>query len=671
MTPMKLRLHTSILAFPFAALLAGCSDPAETNPTPEQPIDLAVKAGCNPLASSDACLFPFPNSFFTKADDKSPTGVRLNLDAQKLPLRDDKFPFDVSFYNAADGYSPVAPILLHFGVDIDTSELPGPKSLDKSQVDGSTIALYDMETGKRIIFFAEMDLYVRSEYADRAAFIIRPVEPLAMGHRHVVLIKKGLRDKDGHDIEAPAGFAALRDDKKTTNADLEAVREHYSDIFTFAEQHGYAKSDLVLAWDYPVASKEYVLGSVLSMREETLKAAGTTGLPYKITKITADPNPEIAKIVEGDFEVPTFLRDDDPNTPEREDDTFDYDENHHPVRQAKNRSYPFTMLVPKVAETMGPLPLAVLGHGIFGNGRDFLTGSGDGQAIQKLCNQYGVVAIATDWIGLSSNDLPRIAAEVAPNLDRIGIITDQLQQALINAITLTKLGKGDLKDDPQVKVGQGSLVDITKVYYWGASLGGIQGSGFISLSNDISRAIFGVPGSAWATMISRSSVFPPLLGFLEPHYPDPLDFTFGLSLVQSRFDHADPANVTKLMFEMPLPDAPKDRLVVLQVAIGDSQVPNMTSDLLARAMGVKMMTPAIYEPFGIEKVTSPTTSSAMSQYQLADYDNPLPPEGNLPPEKDNGVHHAMNFLPNVHQQIAKLWFEGQVEQFCTDACDPD
>ncbi len=329
------------------------------------------------------------------------------------------------------------------------------------------------------------------------------------------------------------------------------------------------------------------------------------------------------------------------------------------------------MLIPHKAEEGTPLPLTILGHGIFGSGRGFLTGEGDGSAIQKLANQLGMVVIATDWIGLSNNDRLPIADEVTGNLDRVVIITDQLQQSLINTLTMTKLARGALKDDPQVKIGEGPLLDLSRTFYWGASLGGIQGAGFVALSNDITRAGFGVPGAAWATMIPRSTVFPPLRLFLSPHYPDPLDFTFGVALLQARFDHADPANLSKLMFERPLPDAPKGRLVLLQESIGDSQVPNITTELLARAMGVKLLTPGDHEVVGLESTASPTTSSVLAQYRLPAYDKPLPPEGNVPPEKDNGVHHDMNFEPSAQAQIGKLFFEGTIEQVCDGPCDPD
>lgn len=645
------------LALLALSLLAGCGDEDEL-----APIDVDVVPGCNPLATSDACMFPYPSSAFTREDSASPTGVRVNLDPQKLPLRDDLFPLDVTPYNAADGFSPVAPILLHFGVNIDTESLPDPHHLELSLKDDSAIALFDLETGKRVLHFVEMDRNVVDGFEGRYAFIVRPVEPMAMGHRHAVLIKSGLRAEDGHAIEPTGAFRALRDATPSTSEAIEALRPRYRDLFAFAEKHGYARSDLLLAWDFQVASEEYLLGSVLSMRAETLMLTGGAGLGYTITDVQEDPNPDIARIVLGDFEVPTFLQ---------ADDSFAYDDQHHPVRQKANRTYPFTMLIPAKAKEGAPLPLAILGHGIFGEGRGFLTGKGDGEAIQKLSNAYGAVLIATDWIGLSNKDVARLAGEVAPNLDRISIITDQLQQSLINNLTMTKLMRGALKDDAKVKVSAGPLLDLSRTYYWGASLGGIQGSSFVSISDDIAHAVFGVPGSAWSTMIPRSIVFPPLRAFLQPHYPDPLDLMFGVSLIQARFDHSDPANLTKLMFERPLPDAPKGRTVILQEAIGDSQVPNLSTEILARAMGVKQMSPAVSPVFGLEQVTSPSSASVLTQYRLDDYNMPAPHDDDTPPEKDNGVHHAMNFLPNVHQQIAKLWFEGTVEQFCDGTCDPD
>jgi hypothetical protein len=59
------------------------------------------------------------------------------------------------------------------------------------------------------------------------------------------------------------------------------------------------------------------------------------------------------------------------------------------------------------------------------------------------------------------------------------------------------------------------------------------------------------------------------------------------------------------------------------------------------------------------------------QYRLPDWDNPEPPKTNTAPPSDNGVHHAMNFEPAAHAQIAALLLTGQIAQTCSGTCDPD
>lgn len=643
----------------------GCSDES-IDPAGPELVHVARSAGCHPLGARDlvdgltspaTCLFPFP-SFWTEHEDAaSPTGVRVAIPAERLPFAGP--PLDPTPYNKADGFSPVTPILVHLGVDVDTTELAGIHSAERSLAPDAMVQLVDLETGKRVLHFVEMDENRRSDYSDRYAFIVRPIEPMEMGHRHAVFIKKGLVDRGGAAIAETTAFGALRDKAATDNDDVESVRPHMEELFAAGESHGLARADLLLAFDFQVASKEWLLGPVLSMREEGLAAIESGELGYHIDLIQENPNPDIAKIVYGTFEVPTFLD---------ENDRMVWDADHKPVRQ-EAKSYPFTMLVPKRAETDGPLPLIVLGHGIFGNGKDFLTG-GDGAAIQVLANQFGAIVIASDWIGLSSNDLPRIANEVAVDLNNLNLITDQLQQALINAIAETKLALGPLSEDPLATVAGNRLTDPTRIYYWGASLGGIEGSSFVSLSPDIQRAVFGVPGSAWSTMLTRSIVFPPVKTFIEVDFPDPLDQQLLMTMAQSMFDHSDPANVTRLMFKEPIPGNP-DRLVVLQESIGDSQVPNLATDILARSMGVKLMTPAFYEPVGMDSVGAGTTESCVTQFRMDGWDMPFPPDTNTPPDAENDVHHEMNFLPSAQLQIASVLLTGTVPLPCDGTCDPD
>ncbi|NOZ02598.1 MAG: hypothetical protein GXP54_12010, partial [Deltaproteobacteria bacterium] len=302
-----------------------------------EPIDIDVKKGCNPLSTSDMCILPYPSFFYEDEDTASPTGVRVHYPEDAIPIPDGVPGFNMDPTNAADGVSPAGPILVHFGKDVAPGNLNTIHELGKSLASSNPIAIIDMETGKRVVFMSEMDMNRRDDYPGRYALIIRPMEPMTMGHRHVAVLTRDLTDADGIPLESPPAFAALRDEIPTTNTEIEAVRNHFEGLFGFLKDHGYARDDLLLAWDFSVASSDFLLGSILSMREKALAEMKGKGLAYTITKVEDDPNENLAKLVEGDFEVPTFLR---------ADNTFDYDADHHPVRQAENLSFHFTMIIP-------------------------------------------------------------------------------------------------------------------------------------------------------------------------------------------------------------------------------------------------------------------------------------------------------------------------------------
>ncbi len=639
------------------------SDTSEVDDEEIEKITLDLMEGCNPFMTSDACLLPYPSAFFQVEDPTSPTGVRVNIPEAALNIPEDVTPVSMEITNTADGVSPAGPILLHFATDIHLDHLTDIHHLDESLAPGAPIALFDMDTGQRVRFISEMDMNRKDDYPDRYALIIRPMEPMEMGHHHVVVLTDTITGENNLTLTSPEAFAVLRDRIPVTNLEIETVRDHYEDIFTFLEENDYRRDRLLLAFDFMVASEEYLLGSIISMRETSLDEMVGTGLDYVIESVDDNPNANVARLVKGTFEVPTFLK---------EDQTFEYDEEHHPIRQPDNLSFPFTLVIPKKAELGEPLPLMVWGHGLFGNGRSNLTGSMGQDIIQPLAQNAGIIIVATDWIGLSSGDRDLIISEILPDLNRITLITDRLQQSLINNLTLTELVIGDLSNDPQVKIGNNDLIDSTRVYYGGGSLGGIQGSSFMAISPRFERGAMIVPGCGWMNMIPRSSNWWPIKTIMDLRYPDPLLQQIGIAIVQTRFDHSDPVNLSRLLFKSPLPDVPSERRVLLQVAIGDSQVPNMTSDMLARAIGVKQMVPPIYEIPGLETTTFPTTESSIEQIYLVEdvLDNP-PPEDNTPPVSDNGVHGNAVTLPHVLQQTVNFLLTGEIVRYCDGLCDPD
>ena len=628
-----------------------------------EPITLELVEGCNPFSTSEDCLLPHPSAFFQDEDSDSPTGVRVNIPQEVIPVAPGAPTIDVAPINTADGCSPAGPILLHFGVDIDPLQLTRQGELLESLGADNPMALLDLETGRRLLFMSEMDQNRNVSYPGRYALIIRPMEPMEMGHRHVVVLTRDLMDVEGNGFESPPAFAALRDGIPTTNDIIEDVRGNYESIFDFLEVNGYPRNELLLAWDFMVASEDYLTGSVRSMREEALAEVGGTGMDYTVDSVEDDPNENTARLVNGTFQVPTFLN---------EESAFDYDEDHHPIRQDTDLYFPYTLLIPARARTADePLPLIVFGHGLFGTGEGAISG-GMLNTMSALAEEGGMIMIATDWIGLSGGDLNLIITEVVPDMNRLVLVTDRIQQSIINNLTLTELAVGTLSTDPELMVGSGPLIDEDRIYYVGGSLGGIQGSSFVAMSHRITRAALAVPGCGWLNMLTRSTHWNMLSPVVDLHYPDPLLKQIGIALIQGLFDHSDPVNLTRHLYTNPLPDAPDERVLLLHVAIGDSQVPNLASDMLARAIGARLLEPSIYPVPGLLPVTSPTREPVLVQiYMRDDVEADPPPEENVPPQTDNGVHGNAPFLDHMMEQNFHFLNEGEIVHACTGACDPD
>src|SRR5258706_14021435 len=141
----------------------------------------------------------------------------------------------------------------------------------------------------------------------------------------------------------------------------------------------------------------------------------------------------------------------------------------------------------------------------------------------QLGNAWCAILIGTDWIGLSNNDLGNIAGSLGKDLNNVYVITDRLQQAHVNAQVMTRLFTTKIKDDPLLQMAGRPMTDAKTLYYFGVSLGGIQGTTFMALQPDIVRGVLNVPGAEWSLLIPRSKDFAPLSIFLKGALPDPLD----------------------------------------------------------------------------------------------------------------------------------------------------
>ncbi|MCB9745624.1 MAG: hypothetical protein H6741_21640 [Alphaproteobacteria bacterium] len=619
---------------------------------------------CNPFSMAGDCLTPYPSVWYTVPAD-SPTGLRLALDNDAFLSPDGPLPLDLELFNQADGVSPVQPILINLGRDVHESFLSGWGEQGDTVQDGAPIQLLNAETGEALPILTEMDAANRDleGYEGRHALIIRPMAPMDFGARYVVTLSSALTDTDGEAFSAPEPFVALRDGIRTSDPAIEALRPRYQSLLDTLDAAGQPREDLLLAWELQVASEDYARGPLLSMKEQALE--GAAQIPYVIDSVEVDPDPNVAWLVKGRFTPMNFLL---------EDDTLSLDADFDAVPIEGGDSYDFTLTLPPQARTQGGLPLVLIGHGMFGTGEGMLDGRNARELLYPFAAELGLVMVATDWIGFSGGDLDLIISEVLGDLGRVQLITDRLAQGQINTMSLVERVAAGLGDDSAIaRAVDQPLVDPERVYYYGISLGGIEGSTQLGISPRISRGVVAVPGAGWSNMIQRSTQFAPLEAIIDALYPDPLSQQLFIGAMQSFFDRADPAIFAPLIAASgPELVAAERKVVVIQEAIGDCQVPNIATDLLARAMGAQHLELATDPVWGLEVEAGPSLGPSLTQVRVPDLlEAYFPPDENTQPITDNGVHNAAVLQEATFYQVRHLMVEGEIIHPCEGSCDPD
>lgn len=633
---------------PFALCLAiaGCSSSApDVTPAPPE-----AAPGCNPVIGDD-CLTPFPSAFFERVDATSSTGMRVAIGDGMLPVGSNGMKLLPKRMNEKDGFSPATPFLVYFERGVDPTQLFGWKDPTPSLSPTSPVQVIEYDTGKRVLAFAELD--GNSTTSDsRKALIIHPLVRLKPATRYVIALV-GLRDAGGKAL-VPAPFKALRD-QTTLSKSLEPWKARYDEIFAATAKAGVARGDLSLAWDVVTASDATSTGHLLKMRDYAFAQLTAGKLGYTITSSTDGTDPNMLKQILATVQVPSYLAD------ETGESMMVFDANGDPKPGALV-DVPIVINVPKCAATATkPLSVVTFGHGLFGNAKDTLSGGPAMAAANDLCTIF----IGTDWIGLASEDIKRLPDLLTSDLNNFYVISDRLQQAQLNALVMTRLFLTKIKDDPALQVAGHAITDGAATYYFGVSDGGIQGGTFMALTPDIVRGVLNVPGSEWTLMLYRSVDLGRFGGLLSLTYPDALDRQVAITITQSDWDYTDPLTFAPHLLANPLPGVPVKRILV-QEALGDAQVANVSTRLLARTMGLPALD--LSEPVPGLEVKSGPLDSAYTQWNSHPVD--VPPLDNTALDKDNGAHDSVWKWPLALQQIGAFCQpDGQVQSVCKGPCD--
>jgi hypothetical protein len=482
---------------------------------------------------------------------------------------------------------------------------------------------------------------------DRQALLVRPQHRLQPGTKYAVAVL-GLG-------AAPDAFVEVRDGKLNADSALWTMKDRYDALFAFLDKQGVARGQLTLAWDFTTASEDMITGRLLRMRDRALAAASFEYHVDSATDLT-DGGPLLREI-QGTFQSPRFLASDAGTA------TLPADAGADPAIIAE-QPFPFVAHVPAcAASATGPLPVMIYGHGLLGNAITELNDSYQPGAINNLC----MVQVATNWIGLSKEDVPTLVSTVVTDFGRFPIISDRLMQAQVNAVILTRLVKTKLLADAAFAVNGHPVSDGAERYYEGISLGAIMGTTFMAIDPDIERGVTNVGGGEWNLMMSRSSDFAGFQFVFQATYPDPFDQQLSLALSQSLWDETDPISYAPHVLHDPLRGVSAKK-ILLQEAEGDSQVPNLATRLLARTERVSALAPVVVAVPGVMEQAAPLDSAYV---QFDTHPMPLPPADDNELAPQNSAHQDCRRLDVVNEQIrAFLKPNGSVQQFCMGACNP-
>jgi hypothetical protein len=606
---------------------------------------LDVSPEANPLGST-ANILPYPSSLYERADGSLDVPVGA-FPQNSVTMVD----FDPTPLANRRGWPATTTILWAAKGGVDPAGLADPSEI-ATTVDGtSATVIVDMMTGELVPHFSEVDANELDTF-DIQTVYLRPAQRLTGEHRYAVGIRKSLKSRDGGELDVTPGFRAVLDDSDSGHARLDAARPRLRAAVTALEAKGIKRSDLLVAWDFTVAPDADAIVDPLAARDAALAAMGTLAANMTYT-VTSDLGPypsdsRIARRIELEFQAPAvtaeglggYLRDGSGNV----------------IAQGTMTARAY-IIVPPCATNSNKAGILIYGHGFFGSLEELR----NAKYARDLAEDGCLVVAGTEWVGMANDDIPN--ALIALNdLNQGWGFGERIWQGMVNTITLEQLLRGKLATEVLVDGGSVSVVDPTRVYFLGISLGHVLGSTFVAYDPFIERAVLHVGAANWALMFERSSNWASYGLPLKGSYDTLMDAVIMEQVLQMALEGVDGGTVAG----MTLPNTPAKHLL-MQTSRDDTQVPNVASFFQARSLGVTLLSQSVIVPFGFEEKQG--TSSDRAWLIVDEHADPKPPETNETFAYTNDAHENARRRTLVQQQMREFWSTGVATNPCTGQCD--
>jgi hypothetical protein len=597
-------------------------------------------------------LLPWPNDALTKRDRTTDTGVRLNLPRAAMPRNKDGVPIDPTDMNRADGFSPGSMIVVKIpGLDnaaaLRRSRLPSLANLAASLDKHSPVVVFNARTGKRQPVWAELDSNATSD-ANRV-LIIRPAKNFTEGQRYVVVLRH-LRDANGKPI------------KRKSN-DWRA----FAGSLRKAGIHGYG--GIYRAWSFTVASERSLAGRMLHIRDDAFRQLGDKNLGdltvagkaptftiNAVTDLTPAEDDRIARRVDGTMTVPCYLT--NGCAPGGQ---FTFDGKGLPVQHGTTTAT-FTCRIPRSALDAADPPRArpsLYGHGLLGSAGEVNAGN-----VRSMANEHNFVFCATAWAGFASEDIGNVVGAIS-DFSNFNKVADRMQQGFLNQLLLGRLmiHPQGLSANPAFQKNGRSVIDRRRLFFDGNSQGGIMGGALTALAPDYNRAVLGVPGMNYSTLLQRSVDFDTYATLIYPAYPQESTRQLMFAVIQLLWDRGEANGYAQHITNDALPNTPKHK-VLMHVAFGDHQVSDTTAEVEARTIGAHGYQPVL-DPGRSPIDRFPFSGSAIVMW---DSGTPAPPITNTPNRGGEDPHSDPRSTPAARVQKSEfLKIDGRVVDVCGGA----
>lgn len=633
------------------ASLTACGDDEESA-TP-----FASEEGCNPISGAADCLFPFPSDVFLVDGE-------VQVSDAAIPVGNGGAIDYASVTGTMDGYSTYTPIFVYFPEVLSTEALTfHTDDVNTTLSPESTTIILNADDGTPVLHFAELDARVSAEVARTVQ--IRLLEPLEPATRYIVAMQ-GLETTEGTPVAPLEGFDALRSGNVVGElSDLSAHMQ--TNVLAPLETFGVDSDELQVAWDFTTRSNESARGDVLSMIDQTrawLESNDPTISNVVVREgddLNEEEAPDLRRVIEATMNVPLFLTSDEPGA------SLTRDAQGLPVAESV-AEVPILILIPQSVAGDDEAPVIQFGHGFFGDTEEMTSSFFD-----EFLDGYGHIGIGLNWWGLSSDDLGAVAGAITSSPADTFLIVERLKQSFVNHYVLSYVVQNGLATEAFMlddEADDAPFTDGSTLSFYGISLGHILGSTAVSVSDQLTRAVFSVGGGPLSFAMSRSAPFSALLGLLSSQLSAPVDIQKFIALSSLQLEAVDPMSYTDLLRENTLFDPPVEREILAQVGVGDSFVPLLASTMWTTAANISVITPSPVTVPIVTEISAPTMDDGVVFFDFG-LEEPLPGTFSVIPPSDATIHSGVRESTAGQEQVDVFVRTGEITQTCDGVCDPE